>query len=1146
MAQSAKRLKREQERNGLEIVPKSKDNPFWESTLFSEIYLQNDVPQKYKAIWEDEDSGPFYEFCNQFHNLCVELKGFEFDTWSERTTINRFIKPVLEMLGYKGSATQEPWAEDESFSVRENGQTKTYKPDLIIVNDPKELRHIENKDGAAKVEEARSSVIVPVEAKYWGRIEDERQRISENTKRSDKKDEVDSTKTLDFDEQILKYQEILHKDFGILTDGRTWRLYHRELSNDTYRRHYQFNLSYLMRHISEGLDRSSVDYKIFIENAKYFYHFFSKQALASDSGARPFLDDLLEYSKKYALEAKEDLKIQFVHSMFFACNGFLRSTRDCREKVDLQLIRNVSESHLFNILFIRYCESQNVLPMKVAEYRKISISSTIDKLELYNPEKDTDDLNFPILKRVFSGHFEYRHEGTELYDRLLKLTKIVQVGTTKEESGFVIDGFKESVFSQEEWKFLNRHKLSNREMISVLFSLGYCNSNSPGRRFQQVPYNFFSPRQLGSIYESFLEYKLAEAECNYEYKKSGKGFKWVKSTLSQRQFDQHTGTKATKGQVYFDTDNEDRRATGSYYTPDWLVQYSIAKVLSPLVENKSANEILNIKVCDPAMGSGHFLSAALNFLTRKYIQAVREEGSGVAKMTMPEAKRIVLDKCIFGVDLNERAVKLAMLSLWLESAHASLKLERLDDQLKYGNSIVPKATLKESEKARWKKAFDWSEFKTKDMVFVGNPPWGATMSDETRLKLSEIYGLDMDNLNSFEAFLLLSAKVGVKKSLYVIPRNFIRTDGYEKSRKLLLENQNLLSVADCGACFEGVTQEAVTIEYSSDASAEEGVELAPFAKDGDFRVYGRVRQKDILQEPKCRFNLLYSQTLDKLARRIDGESLLLSDLVEHYRGIEYGKTGEVTPCQKCGAFNSLPKKKKKTKECHRCGKEFNLTSANPYRFISRDKTTKHKIPIVVGKVIDRYVCREFYYMQAGLDGIEYKEQAFRKQDKILLMKISDRLKGYLDIDNAYTTQGIYMLYLREKFKNKISLASILAVLNSPVLKFYYEYRVNMGATLTTNVILDDILKLPIASEAGLASKTFQKADSVVRRLQDAMKSGKLNIAKECEAELATLTYQLFDLSKQEVAAIQEFNEKMDKARVAVGSAENEDEDDEAA
>jgi len=490
----------------LELL-QSNYNPFWKSSLFNDVYLQNDVPEKFKDFWQHEESGPFYEFCNSFRNLCEELKGSDFESWSERNTINRFVKPVLKMLGYTGTLTQDPWAEDEPFTISENSELHTYKPDLILVHDPKELKYIEKEKGQRKLEEARQSVIIPVEAKYWGRIEDQESSQQEDKKRSDKKDQNESSRGMSFDEQCLKYMEILQKEFGILTDGRTWRLYHSELSKDTYKRNFQFNLGHLIRHVNAGLDSSGQSYELFVENAKYFFHIFSKQSLYSETGERPFLNDLLEYSKKYVATVEDDLKARFVKAMAIACNGFKRALNSQKADVDFEKIRNVSESHLFNILFIRYCESKGILPMKESGYRKISISATIDKLNYFNPKKEEDNLNYPYLKRAFTGHFTYSQQGTELYERLLKLTEIVQSGTRNSENGFEIRGFRESIFNKDEVQLIKSFKLNNSEMCSILYELGYCETK-PGKH-NKSHITSFRPDSLARYMKAFLNSSLS-------------------------------------------------------------------------------------------------------------------------------------------------------------------------------------------------------------------------------------------------------------------------------------------------------------------------------------------------------------------------------------------------------------------------------------------------------------------------------------------------------------------------------------------------------------------------------------------------------------------------------------------------------------
>jgi type I restriction-modification system DNA methylase subunit len=677
---SAKKISVVPEQTAVESAPSVNVNLFWQSTLFNEVYLQKDVPIFHKDVWV-EDEVAFETFLNQFRNFCGGLEGEKPNSWSERTTINRFIKPMLEMLGYTSADNSniDPFLEDEAFSYAEPDGTKTYKPDFIIVNNQKELKYIQEKKTQAKLEEARSSVILPIEAKYWDRIEEYRQNRREDAKRADKKDTNTSEKGMDFDEQCLKYMEMLNRPYGILTDGKTWRLYNLSVSTPNYKPFFQFNLGRMIKHVSNSdFLKSKSDYALFENEIKYFYFIFRKKALFSETGEELFVDSLLTYSKKYVSRVEEDLKERFVDTMSIACNGYRRTMEEAGEKTDLELIRNVAESHIFNILFLRYCEARGILPVRQDPdgYRLISISHMIDKLEGFEPERERDNLNISLLKRRFSD-IKYDPAGTQLYDRLLKLTKVVQEGNSDEYKGFSIKGFKETIFSADEWKFVQKHKLSNQEMVCILFELGYSKSDIQGRKYQQIPYSSFSPRQLGSIYESFLEFKLEKADEDLAFIKR----QWKPANLKSEKVVNLGVPTIKKGQLFFTPNNEERKATGSYYTPDPIVQMIVAETLQPLVKGKTAEELLKLDVCDPAMGSGHFLSATLNYIAKLYLEKVDDEVHDDVQLSLTGAKQRVLHSCIYGVDINPRAVKLAKLSLWMETADPAIVLEDLDDQL---------------------------------------------------------------------------------------------------------------------------------------------------------------------------------------------------------------------------------------------------------------------------------------------------------------------------------------------------------------------------------------------------------------------------------------------------------------------------------
>ena len=137
---------------------------------------------------------------------------------------------------------------------------------------------------------------------------------------------------------------------------------------------------------------------------------------------------------------------------------------------------------------------------------------------------------------------------------------------------------------------------------------------------------------------------------------------------------------------------ETRKTSGSFYTPRSLTELVVRRTLAPLVEGAASDQILSLRVLDPAMGSGAFLVAACRYLASAYEGALRREGAFTsADITEPERvefRRAVAQRCLFGVDLNPMAVQLGRLSLWLATMSADRPLTFLDHRLRVGNSLV--------------------------------------------------------------------------------------------------------------------------------------------------------------------------------------------------------------------------------------------------------------------------------------------------------------------------------------------------------------------------------------------------------------------------------------------------------------------------
>src|SRR5207248_3123893 len=145
------------------------------------------------------------------------------------------------------------------------------------------------------------------------------------------------------------------------------------------------------------------------------------------------------------------------------------------------------------------------------------------------------------------------------------------------------------------------------------------------------------------------------------------------------------------------TDKGARRAFGSYYTPDHIVDAIVRRTLGPVCaavadEPDFAERVLRLRVLDPAMGSGHFLLNACQYLAEQIAlnphTVSAPHGSGAKESAISYWKRRVIENCLYGVDVNPMAVELAKLALWLETVAPDRPLTFLDHHLRHGNSLI--------------------------------------------------------------------------------------------------------------------------------------------------------------------------------------------------------------------------------------------------------------------------------------------------------------------------------------------------------------------------------------------------------------------------------------------------------------------------
>lgn len=239
------------------------------------------------------------------------------------------------------------------------------------------------------------------------------------------------------------------------------------------------------------------------------------------------------------------------------------------------------------------------------------------------------------------------------------------------------------LFAQSQCPQLDAASLSNAHLLAVMQNLRWANR---GGTLAPVDYRNMGPEELGSVYESLLE---LVPEIDLPAKRFG--------------FVGLTSEGSTAGNA--------RKLTGSYYTPDSLVQELIKSALDPVIEQCVANNtsnpvdaLLAIRVIDPACGSGHFLLAAARRLAEKLAQLRAPEGA-VKPQDYRHALREVVSRCIFGVDRNPMALELARTALWLEGFEEGRPLGFLDHHLQCGDALLGLTDLKALELGIAKDAF---------------------------------------------------------------------------------------------------------------------------------------------------------------------------------------------------------------------------------------------------------------------------------------------------------------------------------------------------------------------------------------------------------------------------------------------------------
>ena len=428
-----------------------------------------------------------------------------------------------------------------------------------------------------------------------------------------------------------------------------------------------------------------------------------------------FLDTLSENSHKHASSVSEDLKYALRESIELLGNDAIRDMRD-RQRVGVfnkdlapQLTIECLR-YMYRILFLLYIEARPELgyaPMKSNEYLKgYSIESLRDVAD--SARLDSDDAkNGTYIDKTLKQLFKLTYDGFPTIEENIAASQDLLSGSDKiVNKVFTMEPLKAHIFDPERTPLLNKVQFSNETLVKVIRLMSISRPKGkvrPGR----ISYAQLGINQLGAVYEALLSYRgfLAEEDL-YEVKRAGDKVNELEVGyfVTETQLEEYTEEervrnaddtlkKYPKGTFIYRLAGREREKSASYYTPEVLTQCLVKYSLKELLKDKTADEILELTICEPAMGSAAFLNEAVNQMAEKYLDLKQKE-LGVSiphdeyTIEKQKVKMYIADRNVYGVDLNPIAVELAEVSLWLNTIYKGAYVPWFGLQLKNGNSLI--------------------------------------------------------------------------------------------------------------------------------------------------------------------------------------------------------------------------------------------------------------------------------------------------------------------------------------------------------------------------------------------------------------------------------------------------------------------------
>ncbi len=645
------------EQLGLALTGRDFGGPAETRGLLSLPYLQRHLPRSDGYAAADEADALHERIDALYRAQAAALR-----RRNESFACTHFIEPVLDALGWH-HLPQE--AMPALPGVRK-------RPDYCLMTSEAAFAAAARADALGLFR--RSAAVL--EAKRWGHPLD---RISAE----ETPGWFPSQQIQDYLNHAKDAQGKRFFDWAILTNGAEWRLYGDRSAVGAF---FGFHL------VRGGQLCAREDFRLFVT-------LFRAAAFDRSPEGRCFLDDVREESLRVQADLESNLRRRIFGVLEDLGSAFVAYADNELREADYPAVYEKSLIFLYRLLFVLYAESRDLLPVRAfgpgANRRYLadfSLARLTDRLRDRDRYQDN----------VFCG----------LYEELLRLFNLVHGTFPAQNAALGVTRYNGGLFNPRLHDELEVWRIGDRDLADILRQLVFAQPPARARDAQRVlrtdeaiDYSTLEVRQLGDIYEGLL----------------GAHFERVNGRLDLR------------------NENGENHRHGIFYTPDWIVLFLVRETLTPLLEqveqsagvrsalaaeteerrrnNAFALGVLNLNLVDPAMGSGHFLVRATEWLaarimshptTQPMTEPIVAQGDRrvsrediLARGRIPVApgvpqeqaetaywRRRIVEACIHGVDINPMAVELAKLSLWLTCIAVDEPLNFLDHHLRQGNALL--------------------------------------------------------------------------------------------------------------------------------------------------------------------------------------------------------------------------------------------------------------------------------------------------------------------------------------------------------------------------------------------------------------------------------------------------------------------------